>query len=59
MAPALPPVRWEQPQLLHQAQSIVSLPLLGYLASFDAVDGVMPLSYICFSVGAIPINLPW
>ena len=40
MAPALPRSVGSNPQLLHQAQIIVPLPLLGYLlVCFDAVDG--------------------
>ena len=40
MAPALPRPVGSNPQLLHQAQIIVPLPLLGYLLiCFDAVDG--------------------
>ncbi len=50
MAPALPRSVGSNPQLLHQAQIIVPLPLLGYLlVCFDAVDGYAFEFYLLLS----------
>ena len=52
MAPALPRSVGSNPQLLHQAQIIVPLPLLGYLlVSFDTVDGYAFEFYLLLSGG--------
>ena len=52
MAPALPRFVGSDSQLLHQAQIIVPLPLLGYrLVSFDAVDGYAFEFYLLLSGG--------